>query len=198
MAARIFDPFLAFFITMWVISRAAEDSEAVTAKPGDDVILHCQGQRYAPIHLIVWSRTDLESDDYVFFFRHGHSYGPYQHPSFRGRVVLRDPEVKYGDASVILKNINVNDAGIYECRIRERYAPELTNTVRLTVKGHTAGDDGEFDAWEIGLTVAGGLSVIVVVVICLLICKCTIDRKRRGHSSNQPLADGEIPMHNLD
>eukprot|EP00064_Thunnus_orientalis_P022494 superscaffoldBa00007615_g22692 len=86
-------------------------------KPGDDVTLQCQSPRDEAYTLLAWSRPDLKTDDYVFFFRDDRSYEHYQHPSFRGRVQLRDPEMKDGDVSVILKNVTINDTGTYKCRV---------------------------------------------------------------------------------
>ncbi|XP_042257944.1 coxsackievirus and adenovirus receptor homolog [Thunnus maccoyii] len=118
-------------------------STEITVKPGDDVTLQCQSPRGAAITLLEWSRPDLETDGYVFFFRDSRSYEHYQHPSFRGRVQLRDPEMKDGDVSVILKNVNINDAGTYECRVLAgSTGRELINTINLKVEdsGDTAGD----------------------------------------------------------
>ncbi|XP_078101667.1 protein turtle-like [Sander vitreus] len=111
------------------------DAKNITAKPGEDVRLHCQGPRGADIPGILWSRPDLGSDKYVFFFRGNHPYGNYQLPSYRGRVDLSDPETKDGNVSVVLKNVSVNDTGTYECGviIRGGDEPKLYSTVQLNV-----------------------------------------------------------------
>uniref|UniRef100_A0A8C4DLB0 Ig-like domain-containing protein n=1 Tax=Dicentrarchus labrax TaxID=13489 RepID=A0A8C4DLB0_DICLA len=92
------------------------EPEEVTAWSGDNVTLHCQGPRNASISVLKWIRTDQESDQYVFF-RGNSSNETSQLRSYRGRVELMDPEMKNGDASVILKNVTVNDTGTYECEI---------------------------------------------------------------------------------
>eukprot|EP00064_Thunnus_orientalis_P024876 superscaffoldBa00011381_g25191 len=71
----------------------------ITAKPGDDVTLQCRSPRDEAITLLEWSRPDL-LDSYVFLYRNERSYENYQHPTVRGRVQLRDPEMKDGDVSV--------------------------------------------------------------------------------------------------
>uniref|UniRef100_A0A3Q1J6Q0 Ig-like domain-containing protein n=1 Tax=Anabas testudineus TaxID=64144 RepID=A0A3Q1J6Q0_ANATE len=79
------------------------------------VTLHCQDTRKVSIELIKWSKPDLKSDKYVYLFRDGSMCISCQHPLFHDRVELKDPEMKNGDASVILKNVTVNDTGTYEC-----------------------------------------------------------------------------------
>uniref|UniRef100_A0AAZ1WWR2 Ig-like domain-containing protein n=1 Tax=Oreochromis aureus TaxID=47969 RepID=A0AAZ1WWR2_OREAU len=39
-----------------------------------------------------------------------------QHPSFKNRVDLQDRQMKDGDASLILKDVTIHDAGTYKCR----------------------------------------------------------------------------------
>ncbi|KAM9335147.1 coxsackievirus and adenovirus receptor homolog [Symphorus nematophorus] len=124
----------------------------ITAEAGEDVTLQCQKPTNASITAIEWSRPDLGSDDYVFLYRDKkQSHKHYQHPSFRGRVELRDPEMKNGDASVILKNVNINDTGTYECDVttgssgRKRRDTEPTQSIKLKVteSGLTAGSTEE-------------------------------------------------------
>uniref|UniRef100_A0A4W6F6A1 Ig-like domain-containing protein n=1 Tax=Lates calcarifer TaxID=8187 RepID=A0A4W6F6A1_LATCA len=106
-------------------------------KPGADVLLQCQGPRDADIRLLKWSRPDLESEGYVYFFRDNHLYEDIQHPSFHGRVKLRDPHMKDEDFSVTLKNVIVNDTGRYECEIinsKTGGKPELISTINLKVE----------------------------------------------------------------
>ncbi|XP_067380842.1 V-set domain containing T-cell activation inhibitor 1-like [Channa argus] len=110
-------------------------SEVKTVQPGEDVFLLCQGPRGADIIFVEWIRPDLESKGSVFFFRDDRNYENYQHPSFHGRVELRDPQMKDGDASVILKNVNIKDSGTYECYVRIKGSrSELISIVHLKVK----------------------------------------------------------------
>ncbi|XP_039677857.1 butyrophilin subfamily 2 member A2-like [Perca fluviatilis] len=123
---------------------SCSDIKNVTAKPGEDVLLHCQAPRGADIKAIVWIRNDLKSNKYVFARNGNHTNGIYQLPSYRGRVTLSDPEMKDGDVSVVLKNVSVNDTGTYECRvgIKKGEEPKVYSTNKLTVpvSGHSAGD----------------------------------------------------------
>ncbi|XP_038588372.1 coxsackievirus and adenovirus receptor homolog [Micropterus salmoides] len=144
MAAFTFAPFVALFTCSWIFVLCQETPE-LKVKPGEDATLQCQGHRDADIEVIKWIRPDLKSDDgYVFFFREERSYENYQHESYRGRVELQDPEMKDGDASVILQNVNINDAGTYECRVREeketgQAKPISIIRLKVTEPGHTAG-----------------------------------------------------------
>lgn len=167
--------FTVCLLVCFLTCSVSADQQEIKAKSGDDVTLHCQSPRDEAISLLVWIRPDLKTDDYVFFFRENRPYEHYQHPSFRGRVQLRDPEMKDGDVSVILKNVNINDTGTYECRVLGNSTePELMKTINLKVEdsGHTTGNtwtegdkdggkkeagkkDGNMQA-HVGLSVAEG------------------------------------------
>ncbi|XP_045920038.1 V-set domain containing T-cell activation inhibitor 1-like [Micropterus dolomieu] len=136
MAALTSAPLVVLFACSWIFVLCQETQE-LKVKAGEDGTLQCQGHRCATITVIKWNRPDLKSDDiYVFFFRDDRSYENYQHESYRGRVELRDPEMKDGDASVILKNVNINDTGTYECRVKEGNKTgkaKLISNISLTV-----------------------------------------------------------------
>lgn len=109
---------------------------------GDDVTLQCQITTDERISVLKWSRPDLNTNGYVYFYRNKRSYENYQHPSFHGRVKLRDPEMKDGDVSVILNNVTFNDTGMYECHIAvrnplrsKRVHTEISHFIELTVTG---------------------------------------------------------------
>ncbi|XP_038586448.1 coxsackievirus and adenovirus receptor homolog [Micropterus salmoides] len=148
------------------IELTVTETQEVTVKPGENVTLQCQSHRGADIEVIAWSRTDLKTDGFVFFFRNDGVTRLSE--SYPGRVELRDPKMKDGDVSVILKNVNINDTGTYECWIKEgnnarrrkRDAePKLFSTIKLTVTGHTAGN-----IWEGYVGVVCLLSLLLVAV----------------------------------
>uniref|UniRef100_A0A669DK89 Ig-like domain-containing protein n=1 Tax=Oreochromis niloticus TaxID=8128 RepID=A0A669DK89_ORENI len=100
----------------------------------------------AHITLLEWSRPELISQGYVFFFQDQRSYENYQHESFKGRVQLRDSSMMDGDASVTMRNVSVSDTGIYKCEITtsktssgQRVVSEFKHSINLTVT-----DTGEF------------------------------------------------------
>ncbi|XP_053199228.1 coxsackievirus and adenovirus receptor-like [Scomber japonicus] len=145
-------------------------SEEQTVKSGDDVTLQCQGPEHEAITSLQWIRPDLKkkTEKYVFFFRDHKIFEDYQHPSFRGRVQLMDPQMKNGDVSVILKNVNTKDSGTYECRVSvNNKKSELMNIINLKVKdsGQTSGNtqtEGNLGL-KVGLPVGIGILAAVVV-----------------------------------
>uniref|UniRef100_A0A3P9B2B4 Ig-like domain-containing protein n=1 Tax=Maylandia zebra TaxID=106582 RepID=A0A3P9B2B4_9CICH len=101
---------------------------------------NCWGPRDAHITLLEWSRPELSSQGYVFFFQDQRSYENYQHESFKGRVQLRDSSMKDGDVTVILRNVSISDTGTYDCQITtsstrngERVVKEFQHSINLTV-----------------------------------------------------------------
>ncbi|XP_033961906.1 neural cell adhesion molecule 2-like isoform X2 [Pseudochaenichthys georgianus] len=107
--------------------------EDLEAKPGEDVTLPCNSPTAANVTKLVWKRPELE-DDNVFFFRNKRADENYQDPRYRGRVELKDPEMKNGDVSVVLKEVTVSDTGTYQCRVTTSNMPtELLHSVHLVV-----------------------------------------------------------------
>ncbi|XP_030580099.1 myelin-oligodendrocyte glycoprotein-like [Archocentrus centrarchus] len=123
-----------------LISEFTALQQDVQVKLGEDVTLQCQIPKNETISVLKWSRADLNTDGYVYFYRNRRSYENYQHPSFHGRVKLRNPEMKDGDVSLILENVMFNDTGIYECHIAvrnpgrsKRAHTEISHFINLTV-----------------------------------------------------------------
>ncbi|KAK2813486.1 hypothetical protein Q5P01_000815 [Channa striata] len=184
------------------VGPVAESAFAVpvTVKTGEDVVLQCQAPRGTVIRLLEWIRPDLQNDGNVFFYRNNRAYDKYQHPSFRGRVELRDPQMKDGDTSVILKNVSISDTGTYDCRIivsdivGERTVTEIASSQNLTVtdSGYLeipVSGGGAEDVWEKGQTekvISSGENKNVIVglvvgllVFALLLCVVMLIRNRQ-------------------
>ena len=102
------------------------------AKPGGDVTLPCNSQTDAVVQKLVWSRSDLK-DVIVFFFRDNILIETNQHPRYRGRVELKDPQMKNGGASVVLKNVDIDDSGTYKCEVRTSSISQPEQSINLTV-----------------------------------------------------------------
>ncbi|XP_026206221.2 matrix remodeling-associated protein 8-like isoform X1 [Anabas testudineus] len=66
----------------------------------------------------------------------------YHSPSFHGRMQLRDPTMTDGDYSVIMKNVNMNDAGTYNCYVEKWFegtkksSLDLISIITLKVEEH--------------------------------------------------------------
>ncbi|XP_033465499.2 uncharacterized protein LOC117245970 [Epinephelus lanceolatus] len=187
------------FAHFWIISLCHNPQ---TAKPGENVPLHCHCDEDCVISLLEWSRAELKSEQFVLYFRNKFLQN-YQLPSYRGRVELMDPEMKNGNASVILKNVTINDTGTYECRIGgkktrrpKRNTPEVMNTIKLKVTeagpepgpeagaGPGAGPGAGGGGGHLGLSVA--LVFCGVIVVGLL--GFTVRKKFMRKNSEQPAA----------
>ncbi|KAI3375792.1 hypothetical protein L3Q82_003742 [Scortum barcoo] len=105
-----------FLILLVLLSAAASAEDVVEVKPGEDAVLRCEAGDVS-IRAVEWTRDDLKSEEYVLLYRNGKPDTTFQHQSFRGRVQLVDADLKNGDVSLILKNVNINDAGTYECQV---------------------------------------------------------------------------------
>ncbi|XP_038586444.1 coxsackievirus and adenovirus receptor homolog isoform X2 [Micropterus salmoides] len=181
------------------IKLTVTETQELKVKAGEDATLQCQSHRDADITVIKWIRPDLKSDGFVFYLSSDQINGEHQNSLFQGRVELQDPDKKDGDASLILKNVNINDAGTYECwivvknsgrRKREAAEPKPIRTIELTVTGHTAGDkeggdkEGGDKKGNVGLMV--GLTVFAVLLVAVV--GTMLFKKRRGKT---PLTGGE-------
>uniref|UniRef100_A0A3P9B315 Ig-like domain-containing protein n=1 Tax=Maylandia zebra TaxID=106582 RepID=A0A3P9B315_9CICH len=106
----------------------------ITAESGQNVTLTCRAPQGKPIRAVKWSRADL-GDKYVLLYRDELFDQTSQHPSFQNRVDLQDRQMKDGDVSLILKDVTINDAGTYECRVivGESASWEIVGTVKMSV-----------------------------------------------------------------
>ncbi|XP_030580105.1 matrix remodeling-associated protein 8-like [Archocentrus centrarchus] len=96
------------------------DQKNIIAVPGQTVTLPCRApNNNYPVLVVEWSRADLETE-YVLFYRDEKLDPEEQHPSFKDRVDLQDRRMKDGDASLVLKDVAVNDTGTYECHVVQR------------------------------------------------------------------------------
>ncbi|XP_025760979.1 matrix remodeling-associated protein 8-like [Oreochromis niloticus] len=101
------------FIGVFAFVSAVQKN--ITAESGQDVTLTCRAPNNN-ILVVEWSRADL-TDKYVLLYQDGRFYPDNQHPSFKNRVDLQDRQMKDGNVSLILKDVTINDAGTYECRV---------------------------------------------------------------------------------
>ncbi|XP_050928648.1 V-set domain-containing T-cell activation inhibitor 1 [Lates calcarifer] len=175
------------------------------ARPGEDVLLQCQGPRDSPITLLEWIRPDLRAHGHVFFYRNNQLYKNYQLPLFRGRVELRDKSMKDGDVAVILRNVNVKDTGTYVCRIitnrmelNGRTQTVVMSVINLSVSypGNNAGGHMVRGNQGLGLIVGLIVGVLIVVGIASSFCVNLLKAKRRTQrtsrrSSGEMSCDGE-------
>ncbi|XP_067380900.1 coxsackievirus and adenovirus receptor-like [Channa argus] len=110
---------ICFILLIQAAAAVGEEAELIPVSLGENVTLPCYSPLDSPIILVEWTRPDLVSPQYVFLYRDERSYTSFQHPSFAGRVELRDRQMKSGDVSLILRNVSSGDSGIYECRVSQ-------------------------------------------------------------------------------
>ncbi|XP_062301237.1 selection and upkeep of intraepithelial T-cells protein 7-like [Scomber scombrus] len=94
--------------------QSASAGKMIVLRPGDDVTLPCEAPNSVTITAVEWIRSDL--DRLVYLKTDGHMVTANQDPSYVNRVQLKDDEMKNGELSLILENVNSNDGGTYECR----------------------------------------------------------------------------------
>ncbi|XP_034059053.1 coxsackievirus and adenovirus receptor homolog [Gymnodraco acuticeps] len=178
------------------------------AEPGEDVTLQCHIPTDAAITVLEWIRPELEEDS-VFFFRENRLMEIYQDPRYRGRVQLKDPEMKNGDASVLLKNVNTDDTGTYECRVlthsnnrRKRNVRVFVRSVHLTVsegpekylKNGDANDEQPGGPrGHVGLGVGLGPVCLVVVVVVVVVVGGLVVRSKRA-KVKRPLESVDVEL----
>ncbi|CAI5660397.1 unnamed protein product [Oreochromis niloticus] len=184
------------FLLQRILGKVHPLQQDVQVKLGDDVTLQCQISTDERISVLKWSRADLNTDGYVYFYRNKRSYENYQHPSFHGRVKLRDPEMKDGDVSLILKNVTFNDTGMYECHVAvrnpvrsKRVHTEISHFIDLTVTAETHESvsekkDGNMDDAE--RVRALTLQVVVPVVV---VVAAAFGVQTRQHNNNNNALD---------
>ncbi|XP_030581194.1 uncharacterized protein LOC115777425 [Archocentrus centrarchus] len=155
------------------------DNKQETVKRGEDATLQCSGTRRAAVVILRWRKNDQQpelqdtnkEEFYVFYIKRNRTYENFQLPSFKGRVQLRDPQMKDGDLSVIIKNVSMNDAGIYECYAGyDKDDPQLMSSTNLTVEesGQPGGQSGDGGKKSDSVALIVGLSVPAVLFIGLV------------------------------
>ncbi|XP_047241594.1 immunoglobulin superfamily member 10-like isoform X4 [Girardinichthys multiradiatus] len=136
------------------------DQKIISAKHGEEVILPCRPAEKKDVLVVEWTRTDLESDQFVLLYKSKQVDPEVQSPSFKNRVDLKD--VKNGDVSLVLKKVTTDDTGRYECRVdqgghdcskRSNQDTDLISIIDLMVQPKP------FPSWAIALLV---LLVLIV------------------------------------
>ncbi|XP_028462162.1 junctional adhesion molecule-like [Perca flavescens] len=150
------------------------DRIVVTVDPGQDAILPCQAAG-SSIIFVKWTRLDLKPDNVLY--RYGYSYEDDQDPYFKDRVELVDRDLKDGDVSLILKNVNKHDAGTYECQVITGDSAPIA-IIHLLVRGNSP---------PVGRYV--GLAAGVLVLVAVAVVGVLMFRRRENMRSGQPAAE---------
>ncbi|XP_065326287.1 CD226 antigen-like [Pelmatolapia mariae] len=98
---------------------ATADLVNITAETGQNVTLSCRANNNNLVTFLEWSKHGLRKG-YLLLYRDERFDLENQHSSFKNRVDLQDRQMKDGDVSLILKNVTLDDRGIYECRVETK------------------------------------------------------------------------------
>ncbi|XP_006808402.1 butyrophilin-like protein 3 [Neolamprologus brichardi] len=166
--------FLCFFFSTYVLGFvSALDDQKQVVEAGENALLLCRDSSIGKVEKLSWIRSDLGTNMHVFFYRENRLYENIQHPSFRGRVKLSDPQINDGNVSLILFNTTPNDTGTYECYVvgtraerRKRAVSEAQHVVQLKVKSISQPQglrgDGSVGLM-VGVSASAGLLLAAVV-----------------------------------
>ncbi|XP_039865910.1 neural cell adhesion molecule 2-like isoform X3 [Simochromis diagramma] len=145
------------------------DPKIITAESGQDVTLTCRAPNS---NIVKWSRADLVPQ-YVILYQDGHFISANQHPSFKNRVDLQDRQMKDGDVSLILKDVNTADSGTYECRVFIEETRSWKNSIiiylHVVPPGQTGGQEKDEDNKDGGKTNGVKKEDLPVVLMCFLL-----------------------------
>ncbi|KAF5893099.1 programmed cell death 1 ligand 1-like, partial [Clarias magur] len=101
--------FILWFITGLVSISA--DSQLISARVGDTVILPCKASEVSNQTYVYW-----ETDSHDVFLRCGAF--SLSGPGYEGRVDVPVDELHKGNCSLVLKNVSVTDAAVYRSYIK--------------------------------------------------------------------------------
>ncbi|KAM9335744.1 butyrophilin subfamily 1 member A1-like [Symphorus nematophorus] len=106
----------------------SEDQQNIRGLRGQSVTLQCKTPTAGAIIAAEWSRPDVEPL-YVFFYRNKQPDLTNQHQSYSKRAELADSQLKGGNLSLILKDLQVKDTGTYQCRVKQDPTKRLKRAI---------------------------------------------------------------------
>ncbi|XP_040887596.1 butyrophilin subfamily 1 member A1-like isoform X2 [Toxotes jaculatrix] len=108
--------------------------ETVQAFVGGDIILPCTFNITASgdVPTVEWSKDGLEPN-VVFLYRDGCETHEMKNPAFEHRTSFVMKNLKDGDISLRISNVQLSDAGTYQCMRLPKDAPRDKTTVKLVV-----------------------------------------------------------------
>ncbi|MEQ2245885.1 hypothetical protein ILYODFUR_032591, partial [Ilyodon furcidens] len=169
----------------------------ITAEPGQNITLSCEAPDGKTIIVVEWSRTDFEKE-YVLLYKDEQLDPFYQDQSFKNRVDLDYGLMKYGNISLVLKNVTTDDTGTYKCRIQNQGNRErkIICSIKLNVvpppsstpPGDRTGSEEDGGKKNISVVLIDvPLVCIIFVVAGILIYKktsCWIQKPGSSESAN--------------
>ncbi|CAI5669701.1 V-set and immunoglobulin domain-containing protein 8-like [Oreochromis niloticus] len=144
----------------------------ITAESGQDVTLTCRGPNN--ITVVKWSRADL-GDKHVLLYRNGKFAPANQHPSFKNWVDLQDRQMKDGDVSLILRDVKINDTGVYMCSVVMEGVRTWTISFIYLIVDPPGQPEG-YPVWMVGL---GSILLVIFIFLIHKIIQQQKTRKRK-------------------
>ncbi|XP_067844530.1 tripartite motif-containing protein 16-like [Heptranchias perlo] len=101
----------------------------VTAKVGDDLVVHCRFDSQGEPSTITFSWTKVDTMGIVYNYTTSQSGLGEQGPSYRNRAEVFDSEIPEGNVSLRLRNVTLSDSGIYRLCVTSRSQSNETTVV---------------------------------------------------------------------
>ncbi|XP_055369664.1 butyrophilin subfamily 3 member A2-like isoform X2 [Betta splendens] len=109
-------------------SELIGSSQPIVARVGDDVTLPCHLEPALDVDMtaLEWTRPDL--NQFVYVWRSGQELVNDIHPSYRGRTSMFSDQLKEGNMSLKLSEVELSDRGTYRC-----FIPKLSKQALVTL-----------------------------------------------------------------
>ncbi|XP_035849844.1 polymeric immunoglobulin receptor-like isoform X2 [Sander lucioperca] len=155
---------------------------------GDNATLQFK-TAYPSISDVNLTRPDLKPDT-IFCYNNKSLNTDDQNPSFKDRVELVDRDLKDGDVSLTLKNVNINDTGTYECHVRAA-GPKRRRRATTDEKPIRTISIIRLQVTEPGARGNGGLAAGVVFLVAAVaaVVGGLMYKRRRDNRPKPPAAD---------
>uniref|UniRef100_A0AAQ5YTJ8 Ig-like domain-containing protein n=1 Tax=Amphiprion ocellaris TaxID=80972 RepID=A0AAQ5YTJ8_AMPOC len=99
---------------------------------GESVILPCNVTLSDDLPTIEWSK-DGQSPNIIFLYRDGCETFEMKHLDFRFRTNLLMTELKHGNLSLRISNLQPSDEGRYQCMVLQKKQRKVVSTLELVV-----------------------------------------------------------------
>uniref|UniRef100_A0A3Q1GTQ1 Ig-like domain-containing protein n=1 Tax=Acanthochromis polyacanthus TaxID=80966 RepID=A0A3Q1GTQ1_9TELE len=108
-----------FVFVVFIDASTHNILKKITAIVGETVILPCNITLSDDLPTIEWSKDDL-SPNIIFLYRDGCETFEMKHPDFRFRTNLLMTELKHGNLSLRISNLQPSDEGRYQCMVLQK------------------------------------------------------------------------------
>ncbi|XP_026989124.2 uncharacterized protein LOC113634396 [Tachysurus fulvidraco] len=156
----------------------------ISAPVGSTVVLPCD-----------WSHLSIKTpyvqwfiDTETVFERKGKD--PYQGEGYEGRVDIPEDELLKGNCSLVMKNISVNDTGIYisAMLITDTQESVLVQKVKLSVvegsvnETRSSSEDSDSHQKSLIILYVGIVIIIIIIIIIIFVCVSVYYSRVKGLS----------------